>query len=451
MRFLRWFGLGCAVLLIGTAAYTAWPRRNRVERLTITAGSAAGSRAKIAELLASSRELPFVSFDIKASRGSRDALDKVNAREIDLALVQGGLASGRMPNIRRVASLHVEPLHLLVRHGLHSEVSNHLLALKDKSINVSTVGSGTNALATELLSFLRLREGIDYRATHFDYEALTGARQADLPDAIFTVSSLPSPVATRLINEHDYQLIDLSFAESFQLHWLDAPRASEVNRRRISTASIPAFVYRVDPPSPSRPIVTFGTRLELVAHDAVPTQSITDICAAIYEFGVGQISNEVLRPELLRGESDIALHDGARIYIDRLEPVSTGRVIEVTEQLVGILGAALGGMLFFWQWLRRARERKRDTDFVGSVQRVVEIENSALGFEQDEAMTVQDLERLQNELGRIKTDLIQRYREGQLEGADMLSAFLKHANDASELISRIVLHESKPKSQSLNS
>ena len=56
-----------------------------------------------------------------------------------------------------------------------------------------------------------------------------------------------------------------------------------------------------------------------------------------------------------------------------------------------------------------------------------------------------DLEKLQDELGTIKTELIQRYRDGYLEGADMLSAFLKHANDASELISRIVLHETEPK------
>ena len=52
---------------------------------------------------------------------------------------------------------------------------------------------------------------------------------------------------------------------------------------------------------------------------------------------------------------------------------------------------------------------------------------------------------MQNELGSIKTELIDRYRNGELEGADMLSAFLKHANDASELISRIVLHETAPK------
>ena len=79
---------------------------------------------------------------------------------------------------------------------------------------------------------------------------------------------------------------------------------------------------------------------------------------------------------------------------------------------------------------------------------MVEIENQALRFEQDDEMDVRDLEVMQNELGQIKTQLLRQYQNGYLEGADMLSAFLKHANDASELISQIVLHETAPKTQS---
>lgn len=62
-------------------------------------------------------------------------------------------------------------------------------------------------------------------------------------------------------------------------------------------------------------------------------------------------------------------------------------------------------------------------------------------------MTLAELERLQEELGQIKKELIERHRDGYQEGADMLSVFLKHANDASELITRIVLHETAPKTR----
>ena len=60
-------------------------------------------------------------------------------------------------------------------------------------------------------------------------------------------------------------------------------------------------------------------------------------------------------------------------------------------------------------------------------------------------MTVDDLVEMQQELSGLKQDLLQRYRLGLVSGADQLSSFLRHANDTSELISRIVLHERSPK------
>lgn len=445
-RLLHWFGLGMALLLVGVALYFWRPRKQRIAEVTITAGSTAGTRVKIAEILASSPQIPFVDFEVVASAGSSDALKKVNANELDLAIVQGGLSAEKLPNVRHIASFHIEPLHLLVRDSIYAAVSEHLLELRDKSINLSVIGSGTNVLSSELLRFLGLEEKKDYQALHYSYEELAELSDESLPDAAFIVSSLPSPIASELIREHAYKLVDLNFTESFRLHWIDMEQ-SPVNRRRIVDAVIPAFAYSVDPPHPPREITTLGTRVELVGHTSVSENRIADICAAIYEDGVGQIANKALAVSELRGNSEFPMHPGAKVYFNRQEPVSTGRMIELTEQLIGILGATIGALLFFWQWLKRGRERTRDREFASSVQRIVEIETVALRFEQDEAMTVHDLEALQDELGTIKSSLIQRYKDGQLEGAEMLSAFLKHANDASELISRIVLHELDPKTQ----
>lgn len=443
-RVLPWFGLATALFLLGLAIYFAWPRGQRVESLTLTAGSLAGTRATIAEMLvktAATHELEIAPVE---SIGSRDALRKVNLGKIELALVQGGLNADAYPNVRRVATLHVEPLHLLVRNGLFNEIDAHVSKLRGKTINFSVEGSGTHELATELLRFLHF-DAADFVETNYSYEQLTDPDFEDLPDAVFTVSSLPSPVAQYLIEQHGYRLIALPFAESFQLHWFETPKKSSVNRRRVTASRIPSYAYQVDPPRPKDLIETFGTRLELVANLSVDEDAVDHLCDVIYASDFSKVSGEILQPELLRADSTFGLHDGSREYIERLQPVSTGRVIEVTEQLVGIIGAALGGLLFLWQWMKRTREVRRDREFVGCVERVVEIENRALQYEQDGEMTVGDLEQMQNELGEIKTELIQRYQQGYLEGADMLSAFLKHANDASELISRIVLHETKPR------
>ena len=56
-----------------------------------------------------------LSLRIVGTRGSLEALSRVDSGELDLALVQGGLDPKFHPNVRQVAALHVEPMHLLVK------------------------------------------------------------------------------------------------------------------------------------------------------------------------------------------------------------------------------------------------------------------------------------------------------------------------------------------------
>lgn len=443
-RSLPWLGLSAAVILVALGVSIARPSTAARKTLEITAGNSKGMRTRVASLLAEAALPHGLELQSTSTGGSREGLQRVNDGEIQLALVQGGLRSTDYPNVRRIATLHVEPLHLLVRKNVYSTVAAHLMNLRGKRINLSSASSGTSELATELLAFLHLSAD-EYTATHLSYQELTDPDLEELPEAIFTVSSLPSPVAQYLIEERGYRLVALPFAESFQLHWFESSGSSDVNRQQVSATQIPPFCYMADPPRPEQAIETFGTRLELVGNASVSQDVANRLCLAIYDSDFGNIFGKRVTPELLKEKSSFVLHEGTRRYLDRQQPVSSGRVIELTEQLVGILGAAIGAMLFVWQWLKRTRERRRDREFVGCVQRVVEIETRALRFEQEAAMSVDDLEKMQNELGDIKSELIERYRNGELEGADMLSAFLKHANDASELISRIVLHETAPK------
>ena len=153
-RVLPWFGFIVAAFLLGIAVRMAWPTDRPLHQITLTAGSAEGTRSILARILAdSSREIEFV---LEESDGSADALKKVDSGEVECALVQGGLDSAELQDVRRVASLHVEPLHLLVKSTVYSEVTEHLLALEGKTINLSVRGSGTHELAQDLLSFLHI-------------------------------------------------------------------------------------------------------------------------------------------------------------------------------------------------------------------------------------------------------------------------------------------------------
>src|SRR5262249_5667931 len=148
------------------------------------------------------------------------ALDWVNERQVDLALVQGGLSSAGRANVRQVATLQIEPMHLMVKKELVADVSPRLAALRGKTADLQQVGSGTHSLATAILQFVGLQPADGDLARGYIPLSLDRARlfletdTSHLPDAIFLVSTLPSSETRYLVTKHGYRLVPLPFAEA---------------------------------------------------------------------------------------------------------------------------------------------------------------------------------------------------------------------------------------------
>ena len=173
----------------------------RSHRLTISAGQALGLRHRMAQKLAVEARARGLKLDVRDCSGSDEALDLVEAGTLDLAMVQGGLNRGGRPHVRQVATLHVEPLHLLVKGAIHADVSRNLAELRGRVVNLGEPGSGTARLSQEVLAFAGLRPGAlpesgGYAASGLSYADLEAIDDLDrAPDAVFMVSSLPSRVA----------------------------------------------------------------------------------------------------------------------------------------------------------------------------------------------------------------------------------------------------------------
>src|SRR5262249_22163758 len=161
-----------------------------------------------------------IALELRETVGSEEALDWVQARKVDVALVQGGLSADARPDVRQVAALQVEPLHLVVKKELADDVSAHLSALDGKTVNAGEPGSGTHALAVQVLEFAGLRPRAD--GSDRGYIPRPMSRQemfaeedpARLPDAVFLVSSLPSLTVKYLVTRHGYRLVPLRFGEA---------------------------------------------------------------------------------------------------------------------------------------------------------------------------------------------------------------------------------------------
>src|SRR5262249_32905492 len=137
-----------------------------------------------------------LTVELTPCAGSEEALDRVNAHQLDVALVQGALSPDGRADVRQVATLHVEPMHLLVKKELMADVSASLTALRGKTVELEEVGSGTNLLATAVLAFVGLQpRDLDpaggYVPTNLGRRHLLAETDvARMPDAVFLISSL---------------------------------------------------------------------------------------------------------------------------------------------------------------------------------------------------------------------------------------------------------------------
>ena len=242
--------------------------RARHYRLSMSAGSAEGLRHQIAERLSIEAVGHGLTLNLVSTTGSREVLDRLEAHQLDVAFVQGGLDPAFHPHVRQVAALYVEPLHLLVKPAPAAPVAASLASLRRKTVNLGPTGSGTHDLARDVLKFAGLSAAYDggsgdYTLTTKSYgELLEESDAGKLPDAVFSVSALPSPVVRALVSRHRYQLVALPFGEAFALDALNrespypsptrTERPSDVSKIRIYKAIVPPFTYGVDPPVPAR-------------------------------------------------------------------------------------------------------------------------------------------------------------------------------------------------------
>ena len=320
--------------------------------------------------------------------------------------------------------------------------------MRGKVVGLGERGSGTNRLATEVMAFAGLKPG-DFVASTAGYAALQAeADRAKLPDAVFTVSTLPSPVARHLVETHGFRLVPLPFFEAFTLGAIDDDSGqTRTSPARASTGG--TSTRRRSPRSPTgsspacrrRPIPTLGTRLLLVARKGVPAETIQRLLEVVYGSPFAQAVQPAIDAKLLDLPPELPWHDGTTAYLRRNAPAIAGDVIDLLEKELSILAALLGGLFFLGQWLRRRFRRRREEGFGAYIVRVAAIERRAMETERAATLDLGALLGLQEELSRLKGEALDRFADGTLEGEELMSGFLTHVSDARDYLTRLILHQ----------
>jgi TRAP transporter TAXI family solute receptor len=391
------------------------------ERLSmrISAGDPRGRRSEVARALATECARRGLDIEVVAAAGSEQSLAQVERGELDAALVQGGLRPG--PDVREIAPLTLEPLHLLIRGD--ADIYD-IEDLRGARVNLSPPHSGTRRLALEVLALANLDPGRDFEETSLSYQELEELDRDALPDAIFHVSALPSPVAHFLVESRGYRLLPMA----------DAVALRDV---AVSRGVIPAYTYGASPAVPAEDVPTLATRMVIVAHRRTPEESVRRILEAIDSEDFGRLARVPHEQQALFAQPEMPLHAGTVAWLHRNDPVLTSEGIQGVESLRSFLVSLIVAAFFGHRWWRRKRLHGLDTYLAA----VSEIDREVLEHERDARLDVARLLALRQRLGEVKTSALESFAKGQIHSEELLSSFLTHVSDVRSHLNAMILHE----------
>jgi TRAP-type uncharacterized transport system substrate-binding protein len=444
----KWAAPAVAVAALGVAAYFYFHApQSRRHHLTMTAGPTVSTRHHLAELLRAEAAPKGIDLELRGTVGSEESLDQVNSRELDCALVQGGLSIGDRPNIRQVAVLPVEPLHLLVKKDLVAGVSARLAALEGKTIDIGEAGTGTRTLAVAVLTFAGMAPQADgqggYVPREMSWAEMTATPTADMPDAIFIVSCLPSRRVKFLVAHHRYQLVPLPFGEAFAMESLaqdrtHAPAEHVIDKGRTHPAVIPAFTYGVEPPVPPAPLPTLGNRLLLVAHKDVDPRVVKRLIEVLF---ASEVARRV-RPPVDAGHMDLppemSWHDGAEQYRRDNRPLVPGDLMELAQKSAAVFAGVASGVVVLVGWMLARRKAPKARQFRKVLHEVSRVDEETMRREDGGNASAAELVALRARLLQLRAAALDRYADGELDDDQLMSCFLLHVNSSRDNLTRLI-------------
>ena len=252
---MRLMTLGSAFLVTLIGFVIAWQFVNPAppSRITIATGHEDGAYYLFArhyqELLAQNG----VELEIRTTAGSIENLELLQNDNVNLAFVQGGTgAHVDSSKLTSLGSMYYEPLWVFYR---GKQTLGRLSELQDKRIAIGKPGSGTYAIASQLLA----DNFIDTEADTIQAIGGSAAVQALLrgrTDVLFLVAAPEAPLVQQLLHRQDIQLMSFARAAAYiRLHPF------------LSTVTLHEGVIDLQANMPPRDTVLLAATANLVVRD----------------------------------------------------------------------------------------------------------------------------------------------------------------------------------------
>jgi TRAP transporter TAXI family solute receptor len=153
-----------------------------------------------------------ITLQIRETAGTVENLALLQAGQVDLAFVQGGVAgAGTGAGLESLGSLYYEPLWLFYRRPAHAD---RLTDFRGLRLATGQPGSGTHALVQTLLEDNHLEADTDHLLPLGGDEAL-GALTEGRVDAAMFVAAPSAPLIRTLLHRQDIRLMSFARAAAY--------------------------------------------------------------------------------------------------------------------------------------------------------------------------------------------------------------------------------------------
>jgi TRAP transporter TAXI family solute receptor len=258
----RWWFVGGVVVVAALMALAYKFARPAVpSHVVMATGGSGGAYESFGKRYAAALAEEGITLTLKASNGAVENLATLLDEKsgVDIAFVQGGIADREKMQdgaLVSLGSMFYEPLWLFYRPASFRTPVSSVAQLGGKRIAVGAAGSGTRALATDLLTVIHGLAASDTTFVDLGGQAAADRLLEGTVDAAFFVGAVNSPLLQTLFREPRLAVADLSLAETYARL-----------RPHLSVVSLPPGVIDVARMIPASTVRTVAATSSLVVRE----------------------------------------------------------------------------------------------------------------------------------------------------------------------------------------
>jgi TRAP transporter TAXI family solute receptor len=283
---------------------------------SMASGPEGGSYHVIAQALEDQLRHEKVRTNNYETEGSAENCRLVQHKAIDIAMAQNNVATmayrgvdffkptGAMPDLRALASLYPELVHLVTPRDAGIQT---LQDLKGRRIDIGLPNSGSRIDALKILQAAGLKLADFSAVSEQDLKSAIAALKKGELDAIFVTIEAPTPALQVLAATYPIRFVSLDMQRLQQ----DSDGLNAYMSMRM-----PANTY----PRQSQGIATLGVSALLLAHQDLPDERVWDLLDAMMQ-SLDRLAEESVKAAFISRQTaqsgiTIPLHPGAQAYFE---------------------------------------------------------------------------------------------------------------------------------------